>query len=85
MVAAAGGLHVRIGEEIQHGCAHTDLVLQWNPTLWTTLKSGHLQYCGHFVRSRMHLHNYVCVQSNPLNVEPPIFRKADRFPSFNSK
>ena len=27
MVAAAGGLHVRIGEEIQHGCTYTGLVL----------------------------------------------------------
>ena len=54
--------------------------LQWNPVLWTTLKSGFLRYCRRFVWSQMHLHMFVYSQ----NVEIPVFHKVDSSSSPNS-
>ena len=54
--------------------------LQWNPVLWTTLKSGLLWCCRHFVWSQMHLHMFAYNQ----NVEIPAFHKVDSSPSPNS-
>ena len=45
-----------------------------------TLKSGHLQYCAHFILSQMYLHMFVY----NLNAETPTICKADRFPSPDS-
>ena len=50
-------------------------MLQWNPTLWTPLKSGHLRFPNAFTKFN------VRVQSK---CEIPIFHEADRFPSPNS-
>ena len=51
-------------------------LIQWNPSLRTTLKSDHLRYCRHFVWSWMQLHKPTYNQ-NPWNAETSLFRKAD--------
>ena len=55
-------------------------LLQWSPTLRTSLESDHLRYCGYFDWLRMHWHMFV-YNLNILKCGNPVFCKADRFSS----